>query len=78
VLGGDIFSNNPYPFEIKPTITYLLIGFEVITIIFSLILFFKSVLIARIKTVIAIILTLLFLIIWFATLFVSSKIIFTI
>lgn len=78
VLGGDIFSNNPYPFEIKPIITYLLIGFEVITILFSLILYFKSLLIARIKILSAIILTLLFLVIWFVTLFVSSKIIFTI
>ena len=78
VLGGDIFSNNPYPFQIKPTITYLLLGFEIITILFSLFLYYKSLLVVGIKSTFAITLTFLFPVLWFAALYISSKIIFTI
>jgi hypothetical protein len=78
VLGSDIFSNNPYSFEIKPTITYILIGFEILTILWVILLNFKSIIFIGIKKNITFFLTLLFLVIWICTLYISSKIIFTI
>lgn len=35
VFGNYLFSNNPYPFQIKPFAAYVLIGFEAGTIIWS-------------------------------------------
>lgn len=77
VLGGDIFSNNPYSFQIKPLISYILIGVEVITIIWSFFLIFKSILVVSEKKNFSILLTLSFSLVWILTLYISSKIIFT-
>lgn len=76
VLGGDIFSNNPYSFEIKPLITYILIGFELMTISWSFYLIYQSIITISSNRIYSIIYTLLFFLTWFATLYVSSKIIF--
>lgn len=78
VLGGDIFSNNPYSFQIKPLVTYILIGFELITIIWSFYLIHKSIFATTLKRLYAIFITLSFFLIWNVALYLSSKIIFTI
>lgn len=78
VLGGDIFSNNPYSFEIKPLITYILIAFELITILWSFFLIFKSLLtITSIKSI-SLLISLAYFCIWFASLYLSSKLFFTV
>lgn len=78
VLGGDIFSNNPYSFEIKPLITYILIAFELITILWSFFLIFKSLLtITSIKSI-PLLISLAYFCIWFASLYSSSKLFFTV
>lgn len=77
VLGGDIFSNNPYPFLIKPFITYLLLGFEVLMIVWTVFLFIKS-LVSGIKKRTAVLLVLIFFSLWVSILYLSSIIIFTI
>jgi RNA polymerase subunit RPABC4/transcription elongation factor Spt4 len=77
VLGGDIFSNNPYSFQIKPLISYILIGVELITIIWSFFLIFKSILVVSEKKNFSILLTVSFSLVWILTLYISSKIIFT-
>jgi len=78
VLGGDIFSNNPYSFEIKPFISYILIGFELITIIWSFFLIQKSILAISANRIYSIIVTSAYFISWSAVLFFSSKIVFSI
>lgn len=76
VLGGDIFSNNPYSFEIKPLITYILIGFELITITWSFYLIYRSIVSIHLRKIFSFITTISFFLIWFAALYISSKIIF--
>jgi len=78
VLGGDIFSNNPYSFQLKPLITYILIGLEFITIIWSYYLIYKSVVTIILNKTFSILLTSGYLLFWFILLYLSSKIIFTI
>ena len=77
VLGGDIFSNNPYSYQIKPLISYILIGIELITIIWSFFLIFKSIIAVSEKKNFSILLSLSFFLVWIFTLYISSKIIFT-
>ena len=76
VLGGDIFSNNPYSFEIKPLITYILIGFELITITWSFYLIYRSIVTMNLSKTFSFFITISFIITWFAALYLSSKIIF--
>jgi RNA polymerase subunit RPABC4/transcription elongation factor Spt4 len=78
VLGGDIFSNNPYSFEIKPLISYILIGFELITILWSFFLIQKSILVISANRFYSIIITLAYFLAWSATLFLSSMLVFSI
>ena len=78
VLGGNIFSNNPYSFQIKSTITYILMGIEFIVAIWSFILFYKSILVVGLNRFLSFNLTFLFFLLWLITLYISSKIIFTI
>lgn len=78
VLGGDIFSNNPYSFQIKPTISYLLIALESIMILWSYILTYKSILILGNRMINSFLLTIILFIIWIFSLYISSKVIFTI
>lgn len=78
VLGGDIFSNNPYSFQIKPTISYILIGLELLTIIWSFYLILKSIITITMQKTLAILITIVFFIIWHAALYFSSNMIFTI
>lgn len=76
VLGSDIFSNNPYAFKIKPTISYILMGLELIMILWTIILFFKSVSIVYSKRITALLMVLIFAFLWFTFLFLASKLIF--
>lgn len=78
VLGGDIFSNNPYAYQIKPLITYILIGFEFITLIWSFYLIQKSIYKISANRFLSIVFTFSFLLIWTIALYLSSKIIFTV
>jgi hypothetical protein len=78
VLGGDVFSNNPYSFEIKPLVTYILSGIELITILWSFFLVAKSINSITSNRFYSILITSIYFLIWFTSLFLSSKIIFTI
>lgn len=78
VLGGDIFSNNPYSFEIKPTITYILLGFEFLTILWSFHLIQKGIYQILLNRFLSILISSTFFTIWLTAIYLSSKIIFTI
>ena len=78
VLGGDIFSNNPYPFQIKPLITYILIAFELLCILWSFYLMYRVNFILTSVRLPAIIISTFYSIIWFITLLLISKLVFTI
>ena len=77
VLGGDIFSNNPTPFQIKSNVSYMLLGFEVIAFLWSFLLLVKSIIFISGKLFLSILLTGLFLIVVIALYFASSQIIFS-
>jgi hypothetical protein len=78
VLGGDIFSNNPYAFEIKPTISYMLIIIEFIVLVWSFILVYKNIsMISQSRSFSAILIS-FFLLVWIFTVYLSSQIIFTV
>jgi hypothetical protein len=78
VLGGDIFSNNPYSFDIKPVITYILIIIEFIIILWSFYLISKSIFSISLNRIYTILVTLTYLFVWSASLYLSSTIIFNI
>lgn len=42
VFGNYLFSNNPYPFQVKSTVSYILIGFEIGMIVWSIVLNYIS------------------------------------
>lgn len=76
VLGSDIFSNNPYAFQIKPTITYILLSIEAIMVLWSFILYYFSIHFTGIKKIYCFISTTLVFVIWASILYFSSKVIF--
>lgn len=78
VLGGDIFSNNPTPFQIKPTIAYTLAGFELLVFIWSVILFLRGIILISGKVLIPIIMILIYSSIIVISLILSAKYIFVI
>lgn len=78
VLGGDLFSNNPYAFQIKPTISYFLIGFELLVVCWTLFLLFVKEFMITNKRALSILLSFLFIILNFITLFLLSKFVFII
>lgn len=78
VLGGDLFSNNPYAFQIKPVISYFLMGFEFLILCWTFfLLFIKDFMITH-NRLISFLLSFLFLLINFITLFLISKFVFII
>ena len=77
VLGGNIFSNNPFSFQIKPTVSFILIGIEIIVLVWSLILVYKSIIMVVSNRFYSALITSCFFIVWFITVFVASQIIFT-
>ena len=76
VLGGDIFSNNPNPFQIKPTVAYILGGFEILLFVWSILLLTKSMILITGKYIFPITLANLFLVALIFLYFFSAKIIF--
>jgi hypothetical protein len=76
VLGGDLFSNNPNPFQIKPTISYLLAGFEIVTFLWSIYLLSKEILFISGRIFFTILLTMIFLFALLLMYFISSHLIF--
>lgn len=78
VLGGDIFSNNPYSFQIKPLITYILLGVEFVTILWSFYLIQKGIFQILMNRIFSLLFSFAFFIIWFTALYFSSKFIFTV
>jgi len=78
VLGGDIFSNNPYSFQIKPLITYILLGVEFITILWSFYLIQKTIFQILKTRFFSLLFTFASFIFWFSSLYFSSKFIFTV
>lgn len=78
VLGGDIFSKSPTPFEIKPTISYILAGLEAVVFLWSLFLIFRNSALISGKILMSLSLTLLFLTLLLAFYYSASLIIFTI
>jgi len=78
VLGGDIFSNNPYPFEIKPVISYVLICIEFVVLVWSFILVYKNIsMISQSRSFSAILIS-FFILLWAFTVYLASQIIFTV
>ncbi|HCY76071.1 MAG TPA: hypothetical protein DHV28_09140 [Ignavibacteriales bacterium] len=78
VLGADIFSNNPFPFQIKPLITYILIGFEFICILWSFYLIYRVNFIITSARLYSILISIALGFIWFSVLLISTKFIFII
>lgn len=78
VFGRELFSNNPYPYEIKPFIAYILFILEFILISWSILLNYFSVLITLKNKIVSLFITFTALIFWVFTLFLSSMFIFTI
>ena len=78
VLGGDIFSNNPYSFEIKPVISYALIFIEFVVLVWSFILVYKNISMVNPSRSFSVLLTSFFFLLWAFTVYLSSQIIFTV
>jgi hypothetical protein len=78
VLGGDIFSNNPYSFDIKPVVAYILIVIEFIIILWSFYLISNSIFSISANRLYSILITLAYVFVWGAALYISSNIIFNI
>lgn len=78
VLGADIFSNNPFPFQIKPLITYILIGFEFLCILWSFYLIYRVNFTISSARSYSIMISIALGFIWFAVLLLSSTFIFII
>ncbi|MDY0083879.1 MAG: hypothetical protein RBR74_11915 [Ignavibacteriaceae bacterium] len=76
VLGTDVFSNNPFAFQIKPTVTYMLLTIETMMILWTFILYYLSIRFTGIKKIYSVIPTLSVFVVWASILFLSSKIIF--
>ncbi len=76
VLGTDVFSNNPFAFQIKPTVTYILITIETIMILWTFILYYLCIRFTGIKKIYSIIPTLSVFAMWASILFLSSQTIF--
>lgn len=77
VLGGDLFSNNPFSFQIKPVITYILIFFEIVMVVWSFLLYYFSIQFAGISKVYCFVSALIVFVMWSLVQFISSKVIFT-
>lgn len=78
VYGRYLFSNNPYPYEIKENVFYIFLVVEILSIIWSLLLMIKGIIALRAKTFLAFIITLFNYFVITAFLYLSAKIIFEI
>ncbi len=78
VLGGDLFSNNPNPFQIKPTVSYMLAGFEILSFLWSIYLVFKGIHSVSRRLNLSVLLTILLFALLISLYFFSSRIIFSV
>ena len=78
VFGGNLFSNNPYAFHIKPLPAYFLIGFEIILFVWSLLLIYKGLIVKSANKLYSLVSTFIFLIIFIFSLVLSALFVFSI
>lgn len=74
VFGKYLFSNNPYPYDIKANVFYVLAGFEVLLIIWSFFMQIKGMLALKLNLIISILISSFNYLILIAYLFISKKI----
>lgn len=74
VYGKFLFSNNPYPFEIKENVFYVLALIEIFLIVWSLVLQIKGFMALKVKIFLSLVLTLFNYFVLIAYLFISTKI----
>lgn len=78
VFGSTLFSNNPYVFHVKATPAYLLIGFEIILFIWSLVLIYKGHLVQSASKLYSLLSTLIFFVIFITSLAIAALFVFSI
>lgn len=78
VFGGNLFSNNPYVFQIKPLPAYILIGLEVILFLWSILLLYKGLLVQSANKLYSLLSTFIFIFIFIAALAFSALYVFSI
>jgi hypothetical protein len=78
VFGSNLFSNNPYAFQIKPLPAYFLIGFEVVLLLWSILLLYKSLLVKSTNKIYSLLSIFIFLAVFIAALTLSSLYVFSI
>lgn len=76
VYGELLFSNNPYPYSVKEGVFYVLVGFEILTVIWSVFLMIKAISSFKLSIIKSIIITLTLNSLTVFYLTISSKIIF--
>lgn len=74
VYGKYLFSNNPYPFDIKENVFYALIGFELFLILWSYILHIKGLLSLKLNLIISLLLSSFNYLVLAVYLFISKKV----
>lgn len=74
IYGKYLFSNNPYPFDIKENVFYVLTGFEIFLIIWSVFLHIKGMLALKLNLKVSLLITIFNYIIISTYLFFSRKI----
>jgi hypothetical protein len=74
VYGKYLFSNNPYPFEIKNNVFYVLLTFEIISLLWSFLLMIRGFMVLKANTIISIVLSKMNYIIIATFLYISAKI----
>ncbi|MCX7612252.1 MAG: YIP1 family protein [Ignavibacterium sp.] len=76
VYGELLFSNNPYPYSVKEGVFYVLVGFEILTVIWSVFLMIKAISSFKLSIIKSIVITLILNSLTVLYLTISSKIIF--
>lgn len=76
VFGQDLFSNNPYAYQVKPTPFYILLATEIVLILWMYFLWLKSIYMILEQKTKSIILTVLIFCLWVTFIYVSSRAVF--
>lgn len=74
VFGKYLFSNNPYPYDIKTNVFYILAIFELLLIIWSFFMQIKGILALKLNLIISILISVFNYLILSAYLFISKKV----
>jgi hypothetical protein len=77
IFGDYLFSNNPSPFIIKPAIAYILLGFEVLLILWGIFLTITGIYTISKNILYSILVGILFTVYLFGYFFILSKLFFT-